>query len=332
MFEYFLRIRSCLTRGLLIVCTWWTLPGCVMRGNVDVLEAQLRSHETTLGQYEHQLSQLRNELVTSRNEVDILRTELAESGNRRLPQETSQSLARVQGIKFHGLLTASQNADDQPGDERFHAVVHPYDAHGATVKLSGDIELEAIDLSRPPADRTIGYWSFSNDQLRDVWHSGFLATGFQFDLPWMHPPHGTQVVLRAKLSTLDGRSFETSHTLHVEPPAISHLETPASELFAPPPIQQVGGEQPVRDDSGGVRKVPRPQPLNPTVTPRLSSAPAARRGLRSAQAVGKDDAPAPQQRVEANRAPPFPLVSDDLPANGLRTSDSWTEATIPQWR
>ncbi len=213
------------------------LGGCAGRERMDVLEAQLRNQESMMARYESQLKRAESDLSVAQREADLLRTQLAENKDQNLFQETTQALAQVEGMKFHELLTAGQSKDDEPGDERLHAVLYPHDQHGKLVKLSGTLELEAIDLTMPHDERIVGHWQFSPEETRELWHSGFITNGYQLDLPWMKTPQGKKVLLHATLKTLDGREFNTTHTVSIDAPVLTKLDQPTTD-FLIPPVQQ----------------------------------------------------------------------------------------------
>lgn len=293
------------------------ITGCVSRGNVDLLEAQLREQESLIQQYQQELRSIGNQLTVTQRENDILRKTMAGTD---LPvrEEATHKLAAVVGIRFNTMLTSGQDRDGLPGDERLHAVLYPHDADGEIVKLSGDLELEAFDPSLPEEERSVGKWSFPADQSREIWHAGFLASGFQFDLPWERSPRGNNVVLHARLKTLDGREFKATHTVPLQGVPASAETGDAPQLVAPPAEAQ---PLPTETAADGVewqdRPVPRPEPLDgfvplPPKAPEQQTPPDQPDTFRGASPTDADVRPA---------ARPFP--------HGLRTSDVWRDDNIP---
>jgi len=188
---------------------------CATRGNVEMLEAQLRSQENRIRTYERNVAELEQELKVSHRELDLMRSSLSGQATTVAFEEETSSLSRVEELVFNTLLTGGQDQDEVSGDERFHAVFYPADAQGGSVKLSGEIEIEAIDPSRESGDRSLGRWQYSTSDARQLWHSGFLSAGFQISEEWKRSPQGNKVVLIARLTTRDGRKFEATHTLPV---------------------------------------------------------------------------------------------------------------------
>lgn len=299
--------------------------GCATRGNVEVLESHLRTQESVIRRYEQDMTRLRSELSTSQKELDLLRSNLASLGRDSVQEENSRSLARVEGITFNSLLTAGQNVDELPGDERLHAVLYPHDTHGDIVKLSGEIVLQAVDLTGASKGSTIGEWKFSPEQSRELWHAGFITSGYQFDLPWQQKPQGSKVLLLAKLTTPDGRTFEATHTLSVSP-AVG-LEPTAPLPLNEEGIEQVKYEKPLAPVAPRANR-PAPNPYGPGAAPPAWQLPGGSGQQPGHMQLGPRDAAGPARPVApaagGNGPAPFP--------SGLRSSDNWTEETIPQWR
>ena len=190
--------------------------GCATRGNVDVLESQLRKQEDQIFAIETQLSQSESELTLARREVQTLRVQLAERGKPTLLPEQSQLLHRLAGVRVQKYFSGGLDRDGVPGDDLLNVVVVPHDEDGETLKSPGELEIEAIDLSAPEGESQLGVWRFSSEEVAKHWHSG-LTSGFQFRMPWQLPPASENVVLQARFRTLDGRQFGTSAEIRVTP-------------------------------------------------------------------------------------------------------------------
>jgi len=91
----------------------------------------------------------------------------------------------------------------------------PVDDDGEVVKLPGKIELTLIDPALPEVHRQVGYWSFTSDECRSHWTRGFTGAGYQFTMPLASPPEHDSLVLHAKLTTSDGRSFDANQIVRV---------------------------------------------------------------------------------------------------------------------
>ncbi|WP_437191217.1 hypothetical protein [Planctomicrobium sp. SH527] len=304
-----------------------TLSSCVTRGNVDLLEAQLRTQESALRNYESKVSRLESDLRVSQRELDLLRTNASALNVSVAMEEVSGNIAKVEEFAFNSYFTAGQDQDDVAGDERFFALISPYDAQGSTVKISGRLELEAIDPSRPSGDRSLGRWTYTPDESRQLWHSGFLSAGFQIDEEWQRPPNGSQVVLLAKIETIDGRTFEATHSISVTPGGTMNGNTPSRRASQPAgvvPPRQLPADL---DEPAAVRKVPDPEPWEFDVK---RSAPAGPQG--SKESLDAFPAPGGTRLVPGNSASNPPSSDGADPFGGLKTSDNFTEETIPLLR
>ena len=281
----------------LLSATLLSALGCASRGDVDLLEARLRENERELESAESHLDQTRSELQLARQESDLLRSQLSDTGQQPLLAEQADVLLRTAGLKFNSLLTGGLDRDGLPGDDMLSAVLVPQDGNGEPVKLAGEIELELIDLSRPKESQRIGAWNFSADESRELWHRGLLGAGYRLNLPWQQIPESSDVVLHAKLTAPDRREFDTTEIIQITPPP--QVERAALDV--------------AQDD------------------PPLKQAKTATAGFRR---ISDKPVPQPQRISEPEPAVPGrPNAGGDSETPGpLRTSDSWTDATIPRYR
>lgn len=298
------------------------LSGCIGTSKVDVLEARLREQEVVVQNYQSQVVSVQSQLTVAQRESKILRVQFAKAGKKIPAVEATAAIASVETLKFSSLLTAGQDKDSQPGDERFHAIVIPYDSAGELVKVVGDVEFEAIDLSLPEDQRTVGHWEYTPEKAKQLWHSGFLATGYRFDLPWEQLPQGKEILLHMRLKTPDGRELTASHTMKIAPPA--KLAVAPELLKVAEDVQQVKAEEPAAAEKSKAQaektKIARPKPLL-DVTTTADEAPG-RAKILPVSFEKKSNSPNEGLNLENPR--PFP--------GGIRTSDNWTEATIPVLR
>lgn len=199
---------------ILLILTTGALPllGCAS-GDVDQLEANLRSKDAELRALNNQLQSSERRLATTEREITHLQRQLAGSS----PEVTSR-LARIESIEINKRLTGALNEDGKPGDDVLNVVIAPLDSMGEVVKLEGRIEVEAIDPSLPEANRRLGEWTIPLEQSADKWHDGFLGQGYQLTAPWQRTPQSKQVVLLARYTTPDGRSFSATQEINIIPP------------------------------------------------------------------------------------------------------------------
>jgi outer membrane murein-binding lipoprotein Lpp len=220
--------------------------GCASRGQLDVLESRLRQQDDTITQLQNQVSTTQSQLQAARRESDELRTQVAD-GTRTARVEQVSALGTVEGIELNRYLTGGLDKDGQPGDEALSAVVVPTDSQGNLVKAPGSVAVTLFDLSKPEAQQRIGHWEYSAKQADSLWHSGFLGSGYIVRVPWQEKPQSANLLVHARLKTIDGRQFDTSQTIHIVPPG------GALPAAAPGVAADTSKEQPV------------PQP--PTVVP-----------------------------------------------------------------
>jgi hypothetical protein len=270
---------------------------------------------------------------------------LADAG-RSAPQEATEPLARVAGIEFNTMMTGGRDQDDQPGPEVLTAVLMPVDKAGELVKLAGKVRLELLDLSRTGEDQRIGEWNYSAEEARRLWHPGIIASGYQFDLPLPELPVQGKAVLHGRMTTTDGRQFDTSCPVQLASAAITPLSP--NDFPAPGQARPLGvSTRPLRDEKqtavsdqtandhrvepAGFVKLDspdsrplrieasppnKPVPVPPGADPEAETAPVENR-LPTRPPEGARKPPGAQPR-------PFPT--------GLQTSVNWTDETTPVLR
>ena len=249
--------------------------GCLSRGSTDLLHARLREQQSHIAETERQIALAQAELQRTRREADSLRAELARSGNGGLGAEQTEALVRVTKLQIHSLLSGGVNKDEQPGDDAFVAQLAPVDDDGEVVKLPGNIELTLIDPALPEDHRQVGQWKFTAEECRSRWTRGFTGAGYQFTMPLEASPEHDSLVLHAKLTTSDGRSFDASQIVRVTPSNTmatgirrAVLEKASQELDdlndpPPAPLKAQPGELPewAEPTADSPKKPGQPQPL-----------------------------------------------------------------------
>lgn len=190
--------------------------GCALRGDTSGLEQELRVHEDRILSLEQQLRDAQDDLAVARREADHLRSQAAAAGEMVLTAEQGDVLFRAEGLRINTLLTGGLDEDDRPGDEVLSVVLEPFDAEGSTLKLPGDVTIELLDPAAEGDARNVGTWTYTADETRDAWHAGLLVVGFKFRLPWQTPPTHETLVLHARLTTPDGRTFDATETVKIQ--------------------------------------------------------------------------------------------------------------------
>jgi hypothetical protein len=327
----------------LLVSAW--LSGCVGRGDVELLEANLRQQQDLAHRYQRQLEDLRGELATAHSELQQLRKDLADAGKPAL-QEQTEPLAKITGVEFNSMMTGGRDVDGSPGHDVLTAVLSPHDTDGDLLKLAGDIEIELLDLSRSGDKQRIGSWRYPANKARDLWHSGFLASGYQLDLPLTEHPQKGDALLHGRLTTADGRQFDTSYRVTLVGSPSGTPGSPPSDSARPLEVSQrvkrldsAGEVVPAKAASSKSAAGSRPDFAEQEERAELSPAggiPANGPIRRPVPIPPRDDVDDELPVTEEGRASPrpFPEAADFRKPEKMpvATSDHWTDATIPRWR
>lgn len=310
--------------------------GCVSRGNVEALEARLRQTQDDLRRSEKQLTRAQTDLDLARKETDLLQKQVAQTEQLKgslIPEQT-QALARIAGLSINKLMSGGKDRDGDRLDDAMQVIVSPLDGDGDLVKIAGQMEIEAYDMARTGDDKRIGRWVFDSSEARKNWHSGFLSSGYQFQLPWQQPPSGKNVLVHARLTTSDGRQFDTDQTLVVNvdpsglPPGRSNLQlgAPAEPLrLQPPPQMQQVVEQTKAEVAQPLASTSRPLKRTAKVTPIASSMEdtTIQVGKASLDFAGEPDVP------EVKR---WPIEKGAEPATELTTATTpKSDSPIAKW-
>jgi hypothetical protein len=356
-----------LLRAVAVSALLLTLSGCLgARGDIELVEARLRQQQDLADRYARDLLTAEKERDAARNEADLLRRQIADAGQQAIPSELAQGLFACKGIEFNGLMSGGRDRDGQPGDDVLVAVFVPKDEHGDIVKLPGAVELEALDLNRPEADRQIGKWTFTAEEARKLWKSGAFSSGYQLEVPLTAKAVADKLILHAKLSTADGRAFDATHTVSIKhggsvvPLAKNTRPGATGSASAAVPLAPAAEEP-----SGKAIVTPtahqETKPVSADRAPRPTTQPLVQEPASPLVPIPSDDAfspPADDSRnpfadppaadasaVNIPASEPFGTATVRKPADmpiqgpiedqprpfpaGEVTSDNWTDATIP---
>ena len=256
-----MRLRPLYSRfGATLVGTLVLAAGCASTGQLDILESRLRRQEDANNQLQAQLTESQNQLQATRRETVDLRTQLAE-GKKIAHAEQVVALGQVEGISLNKYLTGGLDRDGVPGDEMFAAFVVPTDADGNVVKAPGSVTVTVLDLSKPDAQQRVGRWEFGPKDSEPLWHSGFFGSGYVVRVPWQSLPESPQLLVHARLKTIDGREFVTSQSIRINVPS-------ATAQVAAQPTAPAGSPSP--PPAG----IPQPPTLMPPAAPASARPPA----------------------------------------------------------
>jgi len=217
-----------------------SLAGCAGHGNVAMLEDELRQREGMITELDEQVVTLHKELQATNYELVTLRTQLESPAGQSLVAEQAATLAKVEKVAFHTLLTSGFNADEAPGDDKLSVLLQPLDGDGDLMKLGGSIELELFDYTLPTDQQRIGHWTFKSDEVKQAWHRGLMASGYLFELPWQTAPASQELVLHGRLTAPDQRQFDTTLKVAVRTAQSEAAVVQKHRRLAEPNIVAVG--------------------------------------------------------------------------------------------
>lgn len=188
--------------------------GCASRGNVEMLESQLRRQEDQIYALRRELKSTQSELAAAKRETVALRERTPDQTASAAPEQV-QALHRVESIGISKYLSGGLDRDGEPGVDHVSVFVTPLDGHGELVKAPGAFRVEAIDMAHDGADRVVGTWDFTALQAEEMWRKGVFGSGYTFQLPWKKTPQAEKVTLHVRMTTPDGRQFDATRELPI---------------------------------------------------------------------------------------------------------------------
>lgn len=205
---------------LLILAT--VLTGCRSGGDkrYDLLEAELRTRERELADAQAEL-----------NGVRAL-THMAPAARADCDGMPAGRGPGCRDISL-GLGTGGYDADGRPGDEGLQVILVPKDEDGSAIKVAGRLVVTAYDVARDGTKTPVGLWEIPAEKLRLYWQSGLIGSGYKLALQWHRAPSSDKVRVVARLTTLEGRPYETDKDVTVKPLGPMNVTPGLPEL--PPP-------------------------------------------------------------------------------------------------
>jgi hypothetical protein len=128
------------------------------------------------------------------------------------------------------------------------------------VKVPARVEIAAWEITSAGLKNPIGTWSLPPEKVRPTWRSGFVSTGYFVAVPWQTYPSQEKVRLAVRLTTLDGRAFETDKDITVKlcaTPRIGPVGPPFTPLPPGPRPREPLFPDPLPP---GVEELPPPMP------------------------------------------------------------------------
>jgi hypothetical protein len=254
------RYRRVVVLARLLVCILFTTScmlssGCKPNKRYDLLEAELRTRERELESTRVQLEQAKN----------LNRAYVQQSSNATPPAPNTPTYIPVKEISL-ARGTGGVDDDGVPGDEGLIVVVVPKDEDGAAVKVPARLDIAAWEITSAGLKNPIGNWSVPAEKVRPTWRGGFISTGYFVAVPWQTYPSTERVRIAVRLTTLDGRAFETDKDISVKvcqtprvgPQGLPYTPVMPGSIGPRPP----GPREPLFPDPlpPGVEELPPPNP------------------------------------------------------------------------
>jgi hypothetical protein len=205
--------------------------GCKPNKRYDLIEAELRTRDRELSDTRAALEQARNLNRAFAQQTAAGAEPVASNAPVYVPVKEI-ALARGTGGVF---------GEGPTGDDGLMVVVVPRDEDGAAVKVPARLEIAAWDITPAGLKTPIGNWAVPAEKVRPTWRSGFISTGYFVAVPWQTHPGSEKVRIAVRLTTLDGRSFETDKDINVKLGSAGSRVNPSGPPqvpVAPPPVRQ----------------------------------------------------------------------------------------------
>lgn len=232
-----------------------TLAGCAAGGDVTLMQQELRDREAIARECHEELKAVQFQLEAAQRENLALRAQLEGAGNEVFTTEYAAAAFAVQDVALHR-LSGGIDTDGYEGDDALLVLLQPLDHEGDLRKSPGRVAIELFDMAREPSGRRIGFWQFDPEETQDHWYSGFLMSGYRFELPWQQGyPRHDELTVHARFETLDGRVLANTRQIRVRllpgaagPSSVSTaVESPPVGTHAAPHSANQPGEIPPGD-------------------------------------------------------------------------------------
>lgn len=223
--------------------------GCRPNKRYDSIEAELRTRERELEATRAQLEQAKN----------LNRAYVQQSHNAVPAAAGTPVYIPVKEIAL-GRGTGGVDEDGVPGDEGLMVVVVPKDEDGAAVKVPAQLLIGAWEINSAGLKTPIGTWQLPAEKVRPTWRSGFVSTGYFVAVPWQTYPSQERVRVAVRLTTLDGRAFETDREVIVklcQTPRVGPVGLPTAPVAPAPGTREQLFPDPLPP---GAEELPPPMP------------------------------------------------------------------------
>lgn len=223
----------------LLACLALALPAC---RNTEPLENELRTRDI-------QYRELLDEMARLEGRTQSLERQLAHQ-RRAGPKSAGEEAARWYGLKriVLGRSTGGYDNDNLPGDEALQIVLETRDADDRPAKVTGILQITALEVNFLGRKKAIGTWDITPPQLQATWKQGLLSSGYHLILPWRKLPQHEHLRIEARFTLGEGLVYETDMDVKVRLVPGARSNPP----IMPPP---------------GILPMPAPLPFPETTTP-----------------------------------------------------------------
>lgn len=198
--------------------------GCVSQAQYDDLSKQNLLLRDQVKKAQQQTQDLQQKLDLQQKQVQSL----LQLGPKRL-----DLIPAVTGVEL-GPYTGGFNTDvTKKGDDAVKVYLLPTDADGSIVKAPGSVTIQLFDLTAPGGPVKLGESTFTPQEVRKHWFSGFLSTyHYSFVCPWTQMPHGSEITVRVEfIDYWTAQHFVQQKVIKVTNPRVEPL--PASQPATP---------------------------------------------------------------------------------------------------
>lgn len=204
------------------LCILLGAAGCRHNTNQQLLESELSAKEIQYRELldEHEKSE--HHAKALQREIEALR-----KGSPLSPEQAAQTY-NVKRITL-GRLTGGQDMDKKSGDDALLLLVEPRDGSDHIIKAPGRLRVWVLEITQEGVKKPFTVWDVSPDELSHSWKSSLLSSGYVLTLRWKSYPTSENLRVVVRLTTLEGRVFETDKDIRVQ-------LLPGADKLRPPPF------------------------------------------------------------------------------------------------
>jgi len=166
---------------------------------LETLQADLRAAERNVEDLQRANDELTEDLAQRDQRINTLMG----LGEKRL-----ELLPHVAQIEL-GRHTGGTDIDGDKCDDAVKVYLTPIDQDGTAIKAGGEVTVQLYDLAADPDATFLGEYTWSAEDLRKRWSSGFMSYHYSLECPWQSgPPAHDEVTVRVTfVDYLTGETF-----------------------------------------------------------------------------------------------------------------------------